>query len=103
MEIKEYLTKSGINPYRKWFNRLRDFKTKARIETRLTRMALGNLGDYKSVGDGVFELRFMFGSGYRIYFGLDGESVVLLLIGGDKDSQHNDIKNAQKYWSDYNA
>jgi len=45
----------------------------------------------------------MFGSGYRIYFGLDGESVVLLLIGGDKDSQHSDIKNAQKYWSDYNA
>ena len=103
MEIKEYLTESGINPYRKWFNSLRDIKAKARIETRLTRIALGNLGDYKSIGDGVLELRFMFGSGYRIYFGIDGGSVVLLLVGGDKGSQQNDIKNAQKYWSEYNA
>jgi len=58
MELREYLTKSGINPYRKWFNSLRDIKTKARIESRLTRIELGHFGDYKPVGEGVFELCF---------------------------------------------
>lgn len=82
---------------------LRDIKTKARIEARLLRLELGNFGDCKSVGTGVFELRYMFGSGYRVYFGKDGDSVILLLLGGDKSSQSSDIKTAQEYWSDYNA
>jgi len=103
MEINEYTTRTGANPYRKWFDRLRDIKVKARIQTRLHRLELGNFGDCKSVGDGVFELRLHFGSGYRVYFGKDGNSVVLLLLGGDKSSQPNDIKAAQEYWSDYNA
>jgi putative addiction module killer protein len=103
MELREYLTKSGINPYRKWFDNLRDTKTKARIESRLTRIELGHFGDYKSVGKGVFELRFMFGPGYRLYYGIDDERVVLLLLGGDKESQKNDIQKAQEYWSDYNG
>ena len=103
MEIREYLTETGVNPYRKWFESIRDLKIKARIEVRLTRVELGNFGDHKAVGNGVFELRFAFGSGYRVYYGLDGNSVVLLLLGGDKSTQANDIKNAHKYWSDYNA
>lgn len=103
MEIKEYLTKTGVNPYRKWFDSFRDIKTKASIETRLTRVELGHFGDHKPVGEGVYEMRFMFGSGYRVYFGMDGDSVVLLLSGGDKNSQTSDIRTAQKYWSDYNA
>ena len=103
MELKEYLTSTGSNPYRQWFDSLRDTKTKARIESRLTRIELGHPGDHKPVGQGVFELRLMFGSGYRIYFGLDGENIILLLIGGNKNSQATDIKKAQKYWSDYNA
>ena len=103
MEIKEYLTESGVNPYRKWFESIRDIKIKARIEVRLTRIELGNFGDHKAVGNGVFELRFTFGSGYRIYYGLDGQNIVLLLLGGDKSTQTNDIQNAKKYWSDYNA
>ena len=103
MEINEYTTRTGANPYRKWFDGLRDIKVKARIETRLHRLELGNFGDCKSVGDGVFELRLHFGSGYRVYFGKDGNSVVLLLLGGNKSSQPNDIKAAQEYWSDYNA
>lgn len=92
-----------MNPYRKWFENTRDLKTKARIEVRLSRIELGNFGDHKPVGDGIFELRFTFGSGYRVYYGLDGESVVLLLLGGDKNTQTNDIQKAKKYWSDYNA
>lgn len=92
-----------MNPYRKWYTSIRDLKTKARVDVRLTRIELGNFGDHKPVGNGVFELRFTFGSGYRIYYGLDGDSVVLLLSAGDKSTQTNDIQKAKKYWDDYNA
>jgi putative addiction module killer protein len=65
------------------------------------RIESGNLGDYKSVGDGVMELRFDFGPGYRTYFGMEGKTLVLLLIGGDKGTQRKDIKRAQELWSEY--
>lgn len=103
MEIREYLKQDGVNPFRKWLDNLRDMKTKARIESRLTRVALGNFGDHKPIGHGVYELRLMFGPGYRIYYAKDGDNIILLLVGGDKSTQQNDIKQAQEYWSDYNA
>lgn len=62
---------------------------------------LGNLGDYRSVGDGVFELRIKYGSGYRIYFGQIGLTIVLLLCGGDKSTQEKDIRLAKEYWGNY--
>lgn len=62
---------------------------------------MGNLGDHRSVGDGVFELRLDFGPGYRIYFGRIGHQVILLLTGGDKSSQTKDITKAKQYWNDY--
>ncbi len=68
---------------------------------RLDRAARGNFGDRKSVGGGVLELRFDFGPGYRVYFGEDGASVILLLIGGDKSTQTKDIETAKRYWNDY--
>jgi putative addiction module killer protein len=68
---------------------------------RLDRVVLGNFGDYKSVGDGVLELRFKFGAGYRVYYALIGTTVILLLVGGDQSSQSKDIKEAQKLWSQY--
>jgi putative addiction module killer protein len=71
-----------------------------RIRKRILRIENGNLGDYKSVGDGVFELRFFFGPGYRVYFAFDGETVVLLLSGGDKSSQNKDITSAQTIWQE---
>lgn len=71
-----------------------------RIRKRLLRIESGNLGDYKSIGEGVFELRFFFGSGYRIYFGFSGETVVLLLCGGDKSSQTKNIEKAKIIWKD---
>jgi putative addiction module killer protein len=79
-----------------WLSNLRDLSAKARIAQRIDRIAAGNFGDTKSVGDGVSELRFAFGPGYRIYYTMKGEVVVILLSGGDKDTQSRDIEKAKK-------
>ena len=70
---------------------------------QMIRVRLGNLGDCRSVGNGVFELRIDFGSGFRVYFGQEGNDVVVLLCGGDKGSQEKDIHKAKEYWSDYRS
>jgi putative addiction module killer protein len=98
-----YQTKDGKEPFQEWRKSVRDKVTLARIDRRLEYVARGNYGDYKSVGEGVYELRFFFGSGYRVYFAEDGEKIVLLLHGGDKGSQSKDIAKAQSYWKDYRA
>ena len=67
---------------------------------RVNRAKLGNLGDYRSVGAGVIELRIHFGPGYRVYAGLQGEDLIVLLCAGDKSSQDNDVANAINYWED---
>ena len=72
-----------------------------KIKERLKRVSLGNLGDYKPVGEGVFELRIDYGSGYRLYFGQIGSTIILLLCGGDKSSQNRDLNKAKEYWRDY--
>ena len=78
-----------------WLTGLRDIQARARIAKRIDRIAQGNFGDAKSVGDGVGELRFDFGPGYRIYYARRGNVVVILLCGGDKDSQARDIERAK--------
>lgn len=100
-EIFNYITNDGQIPFEKWLNSLRDIKARTKIKARLRRVELGNLGDYKSVGDGVCELRINYGKGYRIYFGQIGSVIIILLSGGDKGTQQNDIKKAKQYWSDY--
>lgn len=100
-KLLNYQTEDGQQPFRDWFQSLRDKVIVARIRARLERVEQGNLGDAKSVGQGVSELRFAFGSGYRIYFGQAGDTVVILLIGGDKSTQAKDIKQAHQYWADY--
>jgi putative addiction module killer protein len=80
---------------------LKDKSIRYRIKERLDRISLGNLGDVKSVGQGVFEIRLAFGAGYRIYYGEEGDSVILLLCGGDKSTQSKDIKKAKAFWQDY--
>lgn len=97
---REYLTADGRNSFRDWLAGL-DVAVKARIQARVLRFELGNLGDHKSVGAGVWEARLPFGPGYRIYFGKDGDSVILLVAGGAKASQAQDIRRAQGFWRDY--
>ena len=100
-DLLEYQTEDGRSPYRDWFTGLSDKKTRARIDARLLRIRQGNFGDAKSVGDGVSEHRIDVGPGYRVYFGVDGPRIVVLLIGGSNATQAKDIERAKTYWDDY--
>ena len=100
-DLREYLTADGRSPFADWLQGLRDRRARARIDTRLARVRLGNLGDYHAVGEGVYELRVFYGPGYRVYFGFEARRVVLLLAGGVKDAQPRDIAAAKAYWADY--
>ena len=81
--------------YAQWIDGLRDIRARARILARIERLALGNPGDVKSVGDGVSEMRIDYGPGYRVYFTRRGKEIIILLVGGDKGTQDSDIKTAQ--------
>ena len=81
--------------YAAWFSALRDRTAKARIDIRIRRLSLGNPGDVRPIGESVSELRIHYGPGYRIYFTKQGEIVVILLAGGDKSSQEQDIRHAK--------
>ena len=96
-----YRDSADNEPFTDWLNSLHDRMTRRRILQRLLRVESGHYGDYKPVGEGVNELRLFFGPGYRIYFGEDGDSLVALLCGGDKDSQNRDIEQAHVYWQEY--
>jgi len=100
LSVREYLTGDGRNPFREWLGTL-DGTVKARVQARVLQFELGNLGDHKSVGAGVWEARLPFGPGYRLYFGKDGESIIVLLLRGAKASQGRDIRRAQEFWRDY--
>ncbi|MCB8988179.1 MAG: type II toxin-antitoxin system RelE/ParE family toxin [Ardenticatenaceae bacterium] len=92
---------AGNEPFTIWLHSLRDPGTRRRILKRLLRVEQGHFGDRKPVGGGVHELRLLFGPGYRVYFGEDGDKIVVLLTGGDKDDQSRDIQQAQVYWQEY--
>jgi putative addiction module killer protein len=100
-EIDYYSTESGGKPFKEWLEDLRDVQGRARIRVRLDRARLGNLGDNRSVGEGVHEFRITYGPGYRVYFGLEGNRLILLLLGGDKSTQQKDIARAKEYWRDH--
>ncbi len=80
--------------FARWLNELHDLQARARVQIRIERLAMGNAGDVKPVGEGVSELRIEYGPGYRVYFKQDGAALVILLAGGDKSTQSSDIKIA---------
>lgn len=100
-EVVAFRLADGRVPFDDWLGGLDDRKAVARILARLARVRLGNLGDCKSVGDGVSELRVDYGPGYRVYFGQQGRTLVVLLCGGDKRTQDRDIRLAKLYWREF--
>jgi len=100
IDVREYNDRNGQSPYAVWFNRL-NAQAAAKVATTLTRLAQGNFSNVKGVGSGVMECRIDFGPGYRVYFGKDGERLVILLGGGTKKRQQQDIDTALTRWQDY--
>jgi putative addiction module killer protein len=99
--LEVYSDSNGKQPLTEWLDGLKDYTTRARIFRRLERLQQGNRGDCKSVGDGVNELRLFFGKGYRVYYTERGGALIVLLCGGDKDTQQQDIARAKMYRDDY--
>lgn len=102
MELVEYAGPTGRSPFGDWFEGLAA-QPAARIRTALARLEQGNLSNVKSVGSGVLEYRIDSGPGYRIYFGRDGDTLIILLAGGTKRRQERDIEAARERWTDYQA
>ena len=102
-KIEIYQTDTGKRPFSQWLKEMRDILGKSKIRLRLDRLEMGNFGQCEPVGDGVFELKVDFGPGYRVYFGKTAATCVLLLCGGDKSSQKNDIQKAKVYLMDYQS
>lgn len=100
-EIRYYAFFDGTSPCLAWVNSLKDINTQTAVLNRIHRMALGNFGDYKHLESDLFEARIHYGSGYRIYFGFVKEIMVIILHGGTKGSQKQDIKKAKLYWEDF--
>lgn len=96
-----YVTADGKSPMSEWLNSLSDRRAKEFIQSRLNQVKQGNLGDYKPVGEGVWELRIFYGPAYRIYFGQVKTTQPLLLCGGDKSTQAQDIIKAKQYWQNH--
>lgn len=100
LEIRYFTAANGDAPFAAWFAEL-DVLARAKVTRAVARMEQGNLGNVKTVGAGVLETKIDFGPGYRIYFGRDGDTLVILLTGGTKRRQQRDIADAQDYWRDY--
>ena len=100
LEIRYFVAEEGGSPFEDWFSSLAG-AARAKVAAALTRLEQGNLSNVKSVGGGVLEYRIDFGPGYRVYFGRDGDVLVVLLTGGTKKRQQRDIERAAGYWASY--
>ncbi len=100
LELRYYLASDGGSPFEKWFVGL-DAQAAAKVSVALVRLEQGNLSNAKGVGEGVLEYRIDWGPGYRVYFGRDGDVLVILLTGGTKQRQQRDIEAAKTHWTDY--
>lgn len=99
--VEYFITDEGRKPFKEWLDQLRDIRARAKIRIRLDRALQGNLGDFRSVGQGVYELKINHGPGYRVYFAFEASRIILLLLGGDKSSQPEDIIRAKEYWLEH--
>lgn len=99
--VRHYVDSAGKDPFDECLTCLRDARAQAKIATRINRVAAGNFGDCKSLGQGLHELRIDWGPGYRVYYAMVGKACVLLLCGGDKRKQNTDIERASQYLKDY--
>lgn len=99
-EIKIYSELNGREPFTQWLESLENTQ-RYRVKARLTRLAVGNFGDYKHIENGIYELRFITKSGFRIYYCLENNKIIILLNGGNKNSQQRDISKAKEYFTDY--
>jgi putative addiction module killer protein len=102
LEVRYYVAADGRQPFAEWFAELEPI-TRTKIARAIARMEQANLSNVKSVGSGVLEYRIDVGPGYRLYFGRDGEMIVILLTGGSKKRQRRDIEAAVAFWEDYNG
>jgi putative addiction module killer protein len=100
VELREYQDRGGRNPFRDWYDRL-NTEAARKVTTARYPLGLGNFSNAKSVGAGVYECKINFGPGHRVYFGKEGEQIVILLGGGTKQRQQNDIKLAHDRWEDF--
>ncbi len=100
LELRYFLAVDGKSPFEDWFSGL-DATAAAKVAVALARLELGNLSNTKGVGEGVLELKINWGAGFRVYFGRDGDVLVILLTGGTKKRQDRDIDDAKDYWADY--
>jgi putative addiction module killer protein len=100
VRVLEYLDVSGRSPFGRWFDGL-DQQSAAKVTVALTRIGLGNLSNVRGLDGSLSEYRIDFGPGYRIYFGRDGDEIVILLGGGTKKRQQKDIETARLRWTDY--
>jgi putative addiction module killer protein len=100
LQVKVF-ERDGKSPFLDWLRGLRDTQARARVRTRIDRLQLGNLGDHRALGGGLFELKIDWGPGYRVYLGRLGETWVLLLSGGDKKTQQRDIDAARRDFQEY--
>lgn len=98
--LQFFKQKNGAAPFEKWLDSL-DGAVRARVTARVYRFEHGYFGDYKSIGDGVYEARFFIGPGYRVYFAVHNSQILLLLLGGDKSSQSRDVALAKQYYRNF--
>lgn len=98
--IREYVDEEGVSPFGRWFGKL-DPVAAARIATALYRLENGNTSNVKALGGGISEYKIHFGPGYRIYFGMDSQTLVVLLAGGTKKRQNRDVETARIHWRRY--
>src|SRR5258706_16056809 len=100
MQVLHYLTPLGEDVYQNWLDGVRDLRTRVAIQRRADRLAAGNFGDHKFCRDGIWELRIDFGPGYRVYYAMAGEAIILLLSRSDKRYQEPEIERAAGFWKD---